>query len=183
MVSDTEKIAERCRYFASGQPFSSPPGDTNFRVHAMKSSMQTTVVITLVSSIAIQTPIGCRRYPSSGSTADVSATIEHEHRAAIFRHLYTQIEQYYVEDNVLQLPDDFADVAATLYLHSSIDWRKLRHNPQRISLDPKDGHAMHTILLYDSSDVGDGSIRLILFADGHVEFSTWYDNSIGTGEM
>jgi RHS repeat-associated protein len=30
MVSNTGKIIERCRYFANGQPFSSPPGDTNF---------------------------------------------------------------------------------------------------------------------------------------------------------
>jgi RHS repeat-associated protein len=30
MVSNTGKIIERCRYFANGQPFSSPSGDTNF---------------------------------------------------------------------------------------------------------------------------------------------------------
>lgn len=92
-------------------------------------------------------------------------------RVEVFKLVYIGLKDSFVSNEIMQLPNDISTVASAVTSHSSLDWSLVRHNAMPIRLDPEVGEAFHSILLSDSAELGDGTVRVILFADGHVELS------------
>jgi prepilin-type processing-associated H-X9-DG protein len=117
---------------------------------------------------------------SAPSTATIDKALEDneallqklaiERRIAVFRSLYRQLKIRYSLNDSLLLPEDFSDLQNNLILHSSVDPRLIIYYGRPIKLD---GTEMHQLILHDCADVGNGSERVSLFADGHVEVSSW----------
>jgi prepilin-type processing-associated H-X9-DG protein len=124
--------------------------------------------ILVVGAIGLAVVPACTTSTQASVASDTG--LEYKRRAAIFKSLHIQMTAKYAKDGLLVLPKEAAELKSELQVHSSVDFDKLVFNRAPVRIDKQESR--HAIILHDMADLGDGKLRVILFADGHVELAS-----------